>query len=62
MARFRSVRVPVDAYDRLSRLVPTIAQNGWRAAGVERSSSVTIGAVLDVALTLLEQKIKVAKK
>lgn len=56
--QLHTVRLSKDGFTRMQRLVGIISQHGWAAAGVAKKDRVTIAAVLDEAVTVLEQQIK----
>jgi hypothetical protein len=56
--KLHTVRLSKDGFARMQRLVGIIAQHGWTAAGLAKKERVTLSAVLDEAVTALEQQIK----
>lgn len=55
---YRSVKVRVAGYERLDRLVAALTQHGWSAVDVVRDERVSSLNVLELALELLEKRLK----
>lgn len=55
---YHNVKASAAGFTRLQRLVTALSQHGWSAAGVVRTDRVSNLSVLDVALELLEKRLK----
>lgn len=55
---YHNVKVRDEGFARLNRLVSALSQYGWAAVGVQRSDRVSSLNVLDLALDLLEKRLK----
>lgn len=55
---YHNTKIRADGFARLDRLVAALSQHGWSAVGVVRTDRVSNLSVLDVALELLEKRLK----
>jgi len=58
---YHNVKVRDAGFERLNRLADTLSQHGWSAVGVVREERVSNLSVIDVALELLEKRLKVKR-
>ncbi len=59
MARvMHTVKLHTEAYQRALKLVATLAQRGWGAAGVKAAGVPTLATVIAEGLILLETKLE----
>lgn len=55
---YHNVKVRDAGFARLNKLVATLSQHGWAAAGIVRPDRVSSLNVLDAALVVLELRLK----
>lgn len=58
---YRAVKIRDVGYARLERLISALTQHGWSAVGVVRDERVSSLNVLELALELLERRLKVKR-
>jgi hypothetical protein len=52
------LKLPPGVHARLKALSEHVAQYGWASVGVDRKDAVTMGAIVEEAVALLEQRAK----
>ena len=55
---YHNTKVRAEGFERLARLVDALSQHGWAAVGIVRDERVSNLSVIDVALELLEKRLK----
>jgi len=55
---YHNTKIRDAGFERLDRLVTALSQHGWSAVGVVRDERVSNLSVIDVALELLEKRLK----
>lgn len=59
---FRTVRVPITAYNRAHALLDVVAPGGWAMVGANRGDRPTLGTLIDEGLSLLGNQLNKGKK
>jgi hypothetical protein len=55
---YHNVKIRAGGFQRLDRLVAALSQHGWAAVDIVRDERVSNLSVIDVALELLERRLK----
>jgi len=53
-AGYRTIKIRLDSYERLKKIVDKILRDGWRKIGSNRSDQPTLANAIDEAISRLE--------
>jgi hypothetical protein len=55
---FRTIRVPEETYNRVKEALETVIHQGWQGFGSKRQSNISLGSVVDEAITQFQARAK----
>jgi hypothetical protein len=56
--KFKTIKIPEPAYDLLVEVAKSVARRGWVSVGSKRADGISLGAIVDEALSQLGARIK----